>query len=915
MTALCGGEALPKDLAARVAGKVKALWNVFGPTETTIWSSSMRAHVDETGGIEVGIGRPIANTQIYLLDEHGQSVPLGAPGEIYIGGEGVARGYLNRPDMTAERFIPDPFSLREGARMYRTGDLGRYLPDGTIDYLGRNDDQVKIRGFRIELGEIEAKLGRQEGVKEAVVMAREDEPGEKRLVAYYTAQGDGAAPQAQALRAQLQAQLPEYMVPAAYVRLERLPLTPNGKLDRKALPAPEADAYATRDYEAPQGEIETALARIWADVLEVQRVGRHDHFFDLGGHSLLAVKLVGLMARANLPASLAELFQHQSVASMASLLQSRTPGARRCDAIVPVRTSGTQRPLFLVHEFTALDFYFPVLGEHVDPDVPVYGLPGIPLGEPQLQTMEGLATRLLGIMRSVQPQGPYRIAGWSFGGLLAYEMAMQLVGADEEVEFLGLIDTWRPKRLASDKTGWTPGNAHLRVLLDKCALFWKTREPAGADVEPILRALSGLQADVGSHDFAGLVRRCREEGVLHRELAVHSTSELWHYVDREVAHRNALENYAVFPVSCPVNLFVASESREDVPPHGGCLGWDDVLPGHLLHLRTVPGDHLTMMQPPHVETLGQALGDALRARASARRPAPVPSDTFYQPLVTIHGGRASHAPVFCVPGAGAGVTAFFELANALGQAWPIHGLQPRGLDGSQVPFSRVEAAANVYLKSIDAVRPDDPVHLIGHSFGGWIAFEVASRLQSQGRRVASLTLIDSEAPNGDGVLGKPYTATEVLERLTEAMELAAGESFGIDAAAFRAQDDAGQMHLLHAGMVCAGLLPQRSAPDAMRGPVRVFGTALRTCYVPQHPHAGPMRLVLADDPSLDTAANQRAKQKTIEGWRRHAPNLEVWHGPGNHFTILKVPHVQDLAQWWRTACDRSREEVALSDAV
>ncbi len=257
----------------------RGLFHVYGPTETTTFATCFAIEsVGERG--TVPIGRPLANTRIYILDGQGEPVAVGVVGEIYIGGSGVARGYWKRPELTAEKFLEDPFREDGKGRMYRTGDLGGWLGDGDIEFVGRNDFQVKVRGYRIELGEIEARLREREGVGEAVVVAREDRVGEKRLVAYYTRAAAGGAEQ---LREHLAASLPEYMVPAAYVGMERMPLTANGKLDRKALPAPEGDAYVVREYEEPEGEMEESLAGIWAEVLHVERVGRQDNFFELGG--------------------------------------------------------------------------------------------------------------------------------------------------------------------------------------------------------------------------------------------------------------------------------------------------------------------------------------------------------------------------------------------------------------------------------------------------------------------------------------------------------------------------------------------------------------------------------------------------------------------------------------------------------
>ncbi|MCU7645700.1 non-ribosomal peptide synthetase [Pseudomonas piscis] len=321
---MCSGEALPGSLVRRFKQQLPnvALHNLYGPTEAavdvTAWDCAgpLDATPDNTP-----IGKPIANTRLYLLDAQLQPVPLGVVGELFIAGVQVARGYLNREQLTAERFVDDPFSDQPGARMYRTGDLGRYLADGNIEYLGRNDDQVKVRGLRIELGEIQARLTQLEGIKEAVVLAREDVPGDKRLVTYYTSDaGHGKLPVEQ-LRQALLEHLPDYMVPALYVHLEALPLSPNGKLERKALPAPGLEAAVVREYEAPVGDTEILLAQLWAELLNVERVGRHDHFFELGGHSLLAVNLISRMREHGMEADVRALFEQPTLAGYAAITE------------------------------------------------------------------------------------------------------------------------------------------------------------------------------------------------------------------------------------------------------------------------------------------------------------------------------------------------------------------------------------------------------------------------------------------------------------------------------------------------------------------------------------------------------------------------------------------------------------------
>jgi amino acid adenylation domain-containing protein len=314
---LVGGEAVPRDLVDRLGPRVAALWNMYGPTETTIWSCVQRLQE----GAPVLIGRPIANTRVYVLDPAGQPAPIGVPGELYLGGDGVALGYLDRPELTRERFVPDPFA-GEGARLYRTGDLVRWRPSGALEFLGRIDFQVKLRGFRIELGEIEAVLARAPGVREAVVTVRTDGPGEGRIVAYVTAVA-GAAVVPAALRAHLKEALPDYMVPAVFVALERMPLTANNKIDRRALPAPEASADAEESFDAPVGPVAEAIAGIFAEVLRLPRVGARDGFFDRGGHSLLAAGVVARVRAAfgvDLP--LRVLFEAPTVAGLAGRVEA-----------------------------------------------------------------------------------------------------------------------------------------------------------------------------------------------------------------------------------------------------------------------------------------------------------------------------------------------------------------------------------------------------------------------------------------------------------------------------------------------------------------------------------------------------------------------------------------------------------------
>jgi amino acid adenylation domain-containing protein len=316
---LCGGESMTSALVARLRERLPRvqLRHLYGPSEAATALTVVDC-IGHTGASAVPVGQPIANTRAYLVDRWGRPVPVGVVGELYIGGAGVGRGYVGRAALTAERFVPDPFSVKPGARQYRTGDLGRWLADGQIEFLGRTDFQVKVRGQRVEPTEVEACLCSHSDVREAIVIAREDAPGDQRLVAYYVA---SRQVRAETLRAHLSEQLPQFMVPAAYVPLDRLPLTSHGKLDRNALPAPAEGAYARRSFEAPVDDTERVLAEIWSEVLGLQRVSRRDQFFDLGGHSLLAVQVISRVRQAlEVEVALSELFTRPVLAEFAEAI-------------------------------------------------------------------------------------------------------------------------------------------------------------------------------------------------------------------------------------------------------------------------------------------------------------------------------------------------------------------------------------------------------------------------------------------------------------------------------------------------------------------------------------------------------------------------------------------------------------------
>jgi len=443
---LCGGEALPQELAEKLLPRASSLWNVYGPTETTVWSTIKQL---TSAGKPITIGRPINNTSVYILDKFMKPLAAGVAGELYIGGDGVAKGYLNRPELTAEKFLDDPFTDMPGAKMYRTGDLGKFWANGEIECLGRIDAQVKIRGFRIETGEIEFQLSHEKDIKEGVVIARPDQNGVDKLVAFIVADQDAGAlnnPSAQisSWKDSLKKSLPDYMVPDNFILVPEMPLTPNGKVDRKALA--KNGAIVTDEphiYVTPRTDMEKLLASIWAEYLGVKKIGVHDNFFELGGHSLIAVKVMGRIERetgTRLP--LATLFEAPTVEKLA---QCFAPGKSiTWDSLVPIKPKGNKMPLYMVHGAGLNVLLFNTLAANMSPDQPVYGLQakGLDGIDEPLDKIEDIAAHYIAAIMEQNPNGPYALAGYSFGGIIAFEMARQLEALGKDVKMLAMFDTY-----------------------------------------------------------------------------------------------------------------------------------------------------------------------------------------------------------------------------------------------------------------------------------------------------------------------------------------------------------------------------------------------------------------------------------------------------------------------------------------
>jgi amino acid adenylation domain-containing protein len=608
---LFGGEAVDPRWVKEVLryGPPNRLLHVYGPTESTTFASfHLVEHVSE-GATTIPIGCPISNTQIYLLDAHLGSVPVGVSGELYIGGDGLAQGYLNCPELTAEKFIPNPFSNEPGARLYRTGDLARYLADGNIEFLGRLDYQVKIRGFRIELGEIESELSQHPAVRGTAVVMREDVPGEKRIVAYVLP-NDDPAPTGNELRAFLKQKLPEYMLPSTFVLLDSLPLTVNGKVDRRILPVPDrATAEQAEIFVAPRTPVEKTLAAIWAELLNIEQIGIHDNFFDLGGHSLLATKMIARIKhelQVDLPVS--DLFEFSTVSQLVGRIEAKQgegpdpQAGKSFSHVVKLQLSRNGKTVFCIphmggfrNEFS----HFTKLARLIGPTYSFYGIRS--KGTDGISEPDHDLTDIVGHhieqMRNIQRQGPYLLLGECFGGRVTYEIARQLLSEGEKIALVALLDA----------SAWSrPLSQYLPRLLGGKSRYRRNLHPTALRLltSGILSQLKGIHKTTPGERLSYLLKQAHKAKALVSRLIDRGsfrgqTQTIWKggrvepqeskSMERgENAYYLAVARWSSAPYAGKITL-IANEHRRNADP---TLTWGKLALGGV-EVHKIPGNHNT----------------------------------------------------------------------------------------------------------------------------------------------------------------------------------------------------------------------------------------------------------------------------------------------------------------------------------
>lgn len=592
------GEALPMKLAMQFFERLPncKLVNLYGSSEVSAdvtYYEIKPSDVDNIKRSYALIGKPIANNQIYILDTWQRIVPVGVPGELWASGVGLSLGYVNRPNLTAERFLPHPFISKPGLKIYRTGDLCRWLEDGQIEYLGRVDHQVKIRGFRVELGEIESVLLSHPDVKEAVVTAKEDASGEKQLVAYYVLKVNGNDIE-DSLRKSLKNRLPDYMIPSAFVLMDSFPLNPNKKIDLKALPPPQ---YAIKkDSREPKNDLERKLMHIWCGVLKREKVGVTENFFEIGGNSLLGMQLLHMIHKQlNVSLPLTSLFKSQTIESMAVHLHDKV-SIQEESSLVTIQAKGNLTPVFAIHPVGGTVFCYLPLSAQFGKEQPFYAFQQVSAGE----SIKKMASRYLKEIKTIQPEGPYYLLGWSMGGVIAMEMAHQLEQEKEKINRVILIDSYVPN-LTIDFNSLNELQSLILFIKDWASSLGKTIEVSPAELSTFPTLQDRLDYLVAKCKNAGIIQVDEKIIDLERAYGIYNTN------------LESLQNHHVEKIFSPVLAFSASHLAEwskkvnhqnPLIPTGEA--WS-AFTTHPLSVTRIEADHYTIMSPPAVEKIARVL--------------------------------------------------------------------------------------------------------------------------------------------------------------------------------------------------------------------------------------------------------------------------------------------------------------------
>ncbi|PXX33090.1 alpha/beta fold hydrolase, partial [Undibacterium pigrum] len=626
----------------------------------------------------------------------------------------------------------------------------------------------------------------------------------------------------------------------------------------------------------------TELAQIWAGVLKLDRVGRHDHFFELGGHSLLVARMIQILNNQGITASVLDVFQNPTLNALAEKIKfEKKETEHKC---IKIKEGDGKKPLFLVYESHGLDLYFPVLAKHIDNDIPVYGLPGIPLGEKQLSTIEEQAKRLVDIIQEIQPEGPYRIAGWSFGGLLAYEVASRLLGRDETIEFLGLIDTYAP--LSKDRQYFS--DSPLRELISLC-------EPIGSNIDEFKELRKKVEEDEkyrkNTLNIKDLLIKVRELGILPENLIELNDDEAISYVCRLHLNNNAQCIYLMHSIPIQVHLFAASNktsefSKGDLESYNRLLKF---ISENQVELEIIPGDHRSIIENDiEVSYLGKCISDAIKKSGKSK----TSLVHQYDPVFTLQNGNRCDEVLICVPGAGGNAMIFKDLIEHLPKQMPIFALQPRGVTSDLVPHENADLAAKFYVNSILEKISGKKVHILGHSFGGWVGLEMAREFKNSGTAVSSLTILDSKPPTAFNNAKEMVNDELVLQKLVEILQLQSNKGRKIYEQASHEEGMEEKIARAHDILMFNESLPKQTKYIDFKRVFRSFKTALNSDLSKESRYNDEVLLVLAENSKED---NHESHVKTLLGWRKITPKMTFIYASGNHLTMLNAVNSKNIA--------------------